>query len=487
MGEGVSPSLSRDGFPVVNHLVVFDSGSCEHGFSCYFSVSFSVFPTWKQVSSDGSFLNQKNQADKGSLLWAGCRILASSVDRASKVGIDVSTFVGADLLVFVVPSSHPVRSDDGEHPKSSVSDQGGGDDDGAADADGPNVAAEGSDFAEAGFKFIAELTQASSEPGGCIVIPKAWVPDPRFHSMPSPTPTEGSMSSDPGGGFSSEFEIPKSWVPDLILVPTASPTMGSTELLSYGSDSPDQSEGFDGAGAGAVGSDLPISTTGGLPSGSLLPANYLVTDSSEARALKVHDADNVGNVDNGIAFAKVAYIAVSGGISSAFQRGVMSCSVPVRSDSSVCHKTPIRSVSSDAREMLGSTEEMQGPASSISDVGGFGAVCWCRSGEMPTGLGFPPVRLLGTTGSRTGLLLSTLSSTLGSSITLDWVYSLVLSMIGLAYRLTGGFGRFWLVESSDLKVITLEYGDVFCRRYGDLRLGPLIFGVLGLLLWRSWE
>ena len=39
MGEGVSPSLSRDGFHVANHLVVSDSGSCEH-------VIF-VFPSWK--------------------------------------------------------------------------------------------------------------------------------------------------------------------------------------------------------------------------------------------------------------------------------------------------------------------------------------------------------------------------------------------------------------------------------------------------------
>ena len=150
--------------------------------------------------------------------------------------------------------------------------------------------------------IIAELTRARSEPSECIVIPKAWVPDPPFHSMPSPTQ---------------------------ILVPTASPTMGSTELLSYGSDSPYQSEGFDGAGANAVGSDLPISTTGGMPYGSLLSANYLDTDSFDARALKVHEADNVGNVDDGVVDAKDAYIAVSGGLSSTIQGGVMSCSDPV--------------------------------------------------------------------------------------------------------------------------------------------------------------
>ena len=121
-------------------------------------------------------------------------------------------------------------------------------------------------------------------------------------------------------------------------------------------------------------------------------------------------------------------------------------------------------MSGDAREMLGSAEEMQGSASSISVVGGSGGVYWRRRGEMLTGLGFPPVRLLGTTGSGTGLLLFACSSTLGSSITLDWVYSLLLSMIGLAYSLTSGFGRFQLMECSDLKVITLDDGDVLFRR-----------------------
>ena len=53
-----------------------------------------------------------------------------------------------------------------------------------------------------------------------------------------------------------EFEIPKSWVSDLVSVPTVSPTMGSMELLSNGSDSStDPFDGFDGAGVGAVCSD----------------------------------------------------------------------------------------------------------------------------------------------------------------------------------------------------------------------------------------
>ena len=110
--------------------------------------------------------------------------------------------------------------------------------------------------------IIAKLTRASSEPGGCIVIPEAWIPDPHFHTMPSPTPTEGSMYSDPGGGFSAEIEITESLVPDLFLLPRASLTMGSTELLSYGSDFPDQSESFDGVGVGAVGSERAQSLVG---------------------------------------------------------------------------------------------------------------------------------------------------------------------------------------------------------------------------------
>ena len=38
MGKGVSPSLSQDGFPVANHLVISDSGSCEHGFQGGFNL-----------------------------------------------------------------------------------------------------------------------------------------------------------------------------------------------------------------------------------------------------------------------------------------------------------------------------------------------------------------------------------------------------------------------------------------------------------------
>ena len=212
------------------------------------------------------------------------------------------------------------------------------------------------------FLELGDINSKSNVADGCfmpvLVIPKSWVQDPRFHSMPSTTPTKGSMGllscSDLGGSLLTEFEIPKSWVSDLVSVTTTSPTMGSMELLSNGSDSfTDPFEGFDGAGAGAVCSDIWILTTGGQPSGSHLPANYIDTDSSDAHALKVHDANDAGNVDDGVADVKDIYIAISGGLSSDLQGGVMSCSGPVRSDSSVHHKTPIRSVSGVVREMLG--------------------------------------------------------------------------------------------------------------------------------------
>ena len=287
---------------------------------------------------------------------------------------------------------------------------------------------------------FAVLTRASLEPGGCsmsvFVIYKSGAPDPRFHSIPSPTPAEWSMglllSTDPGGGFLMEFEIPKSWVPDLILLPTASPTLGSMDLLSNGFDSgsTDPFEGIDGVGAGAVGSDLRISNTGGRPLRSLLPASYLDTDSSDARALKVHDDDEAGNVGDGVADAKNAYITVSEGISLDLQGVVMSCSVPVRADSSIRHKTPIRSVSGDDLGMLGfSTGDSRTGKLSwvervpratdtaddttdaavitemifllyqafstvlsangvlISVVRGFRGMCWRRCGEMLPGLG----------------------------------------------------------------------------------------------------
>ena len=176
-----------------------------------------------------------------------------------------------------------------------------------------------------------------SDLGGSLLtefeIPKSWVQDPRFHSMLSPTPTKGSMGllscSDLGGSLLTEFEIPKSWVSDLVSVTTTSPTMGSMELLSNGSDSfSDPFEVFDGSGAGAVCSDIWILTTGGQPSGSHLPANYIDTYSSDAHALKVHDANDAGNVDDGVADVKDTYIAISGVYPQIF-RGV-GCRAQVR-------------------------------------------------------------------------------------------------------------------------------------------------------------
>ena len=73
-----------------------------------------------------------------------------------------------------------------------------------------------------------------------------------------------------------------------------------------------------------------------------------------------------------------------------------------------------------------------------------------------------------------------------NGFTLVRIFSLVLSMVGLAYRLTGKSGQFWLRVWSDLKVIYFGAGDVLCRRCGELRLGPLVYGVPGLLPWWGW-
>ena len=73
-----------------------------------------------------------------------------------------------------------------------------------------------------------------------------------------------------------------------------------------------------------------------------------------------------------------------------------------------------------------------------------------------------------------------------NGFTLVWVFSLMLSMVGVAYRLTGKSGQFWLLVWSDLRVIYFGVGDVLCWRYGELRLGPLVCGVPGLLPWWGW-
>ena len=78
MGKGVSPSLSRDGFPVANHLVVSDSGSCEHGFQGGFNLL--VFQTEVKyslkvglVGSDGheGFVGKNNNNSLSSRFMRG--------------------------------------------------------------------------------------------------------------------------------------------------------------------------------------------------------------------------------------------------------------------------------------------------------------------------------------------------------------------------------------------------------------------------------
>ena len=109
MGEGVSPSLSRDGFPVANHLVVFNSGSCKHGFSCYFSVSFSVFPTRKQVSSFGSFLKFRIVPDAVARIHNfDSSLRADLLETALSSGFPVFPSLGRGSVELVLP---PFRAD----------------------------------------------------------------------------------------------------------------------------------------------------------------------------------------------------------------------------------------------------------------------------------------------------------------------------------------------------------------------------------------
>ena len=91
MGEGVSPSLSRDGFPVATHLVVSDSDSCKHGFSMsggsvaiHLTSFYLVFPR-KQWASP--FLTLKKVTHAGSAdaghgeASSGARVLFKGVLR----------------------------------------------------------------------------------------------------------------------------------------------------------------------------------------------------------------------------------------------------------------------------------------------------------------------------------------------------------------------------------------------------------------------
>ena len=68
----------------------------------------------------------------------------------------------------------------------------------------------------------AALDRVSSDPGGynlpVVEIPISWFLDLAFYSIPTSSPTKGSMglilSSNACGYFLPVFKIPKSWVPD---------------------------------------------------------------------------------------------------------------------------------------------------------------------------------------------------------------------------------------------------------------------------------
>ena len=107
IGEGVSQSLSRDGFPVVNHFVVSDSRSCEH--------EISVF------STSGS-ANLPDQGCAG-LTTRGHPLLQNRVFPPQKGKVivpyghqDAAPFgarTKADLQCSASPSSAPVRYENG--------------------------------------------------------------------------------------------------------------------------------------------------------------------------------------------------------------------------------------------------------------------------------------------------------------------------------------------------------------------------------------
>ena len=233
------------GFPDANHFVVSVSVSREHGCSGSSSISFSGSMSFSSVISIPFTREQVFFGGNYGLVSRGAIGAGTLFHELSHKDVDVTHLT--NRLATVLLRVDPSRTVGKDRPVSSFIDRG------SVEMSLEPCRAD---------LIIAKLTRASSEPGGCIVMPKAWVPDPQSYSMPSPTPTEGSMYSDPGGGFSTEIEIPESWVPDLILVPRASLTMGSTELLSYGSDFPDQSESFDGVGAGAVGFERAQSLVG---------------------------------------------------------------------------------------------------------------------------------------------------------------------------------------------------------------------------------
>ena len=131
MGEGVSPSLSQDGFPVANHLVVSDSGSCVHGLQGGFNQL--VFQTEVKYSlkvgligSDGHeglttrgsplqkrvppfSLPQKEYVDVGCLLpHCGVAIAGAASFTAAKVADAVAVFDAVATVAIYVADGDSV-------------------------------------------------------------------------------------------------------------------------------------------------------------------------------------------------------------------------------------------------------------------------------------------------------------------------------------------------------------------------------------------
>ena len=131
MGEGVSPSLSRDGFPVANHLAVSDSGSCVHGLQGGFNLL--VFQTEVKyslkvglVGSDGHeglttrgsplqkrvppfSLPQKEYVDVGCLLpHRGVAIAGAASFTAAKVADAVAVFDAVAAVAIYVADGDSV-------------------------------------------------------------------------------------------------------------------------------------------------------------------------------------------------------------------------------------------------------------------------------------------------------------------------------------------------------------------------------------------
>ena len=120
MGEGVSPSLSRNGFPVANHLVVSDSSSCEHVVSVFSTSVSANLPDQGCVGLTTRGHPLKNRVfppQKGKVVVPyGHRDAASSGARAAKVGCTSpadAIIAQADRQCSVSPSSAPMRSENG--------------------------------------------------------------------------------------------------------------------------------------------------------------------------------------------------------------------------------------------------------------------------------------------------------------------------------------------------------------------------------------